>query len=140
MGFQVNKRVKLCKGVSLNIGKKGISTSVKVGNTTINSKGRVTTRIAPGVSYTTNLKAKSKASSNNNQVNYNTYSGELLERDKTTSILLCCLGFVGIGGIHKFYEKKYIMGIIYLLTFGLFFIGTIIDLVSLLSKPKKYIA
>lgn len=56
MGFRIRKSMSLGKGVRVNFGKEGISTSVKIGNTTINSKGRVTTRLAPGVSYTTNLK------------------------------------------------------------------------------------
>lgn len=143
MGFRVNKRIKLCKGVSLNVGKKGISTSVKIGNTTINSKGRVTTRIAPGVSYTTNLNTdKNKATKiNNSQMQNNVYSTSTrgsIERNKSISIILCCLGFIGLGGFHKFYEKKYVMGVIYLLTMGLFFIGTIIDLICLTGKPSKY--
>lgn len=56
MGFRIRKSMSLGKGVRVNFGKKGISTSIKIGNTTINSKGRVTTRLAPGVSYTTDLK------------------------------------------------------------------------------------
>lgn len=58
MGFKINKRIKIAPGVNLNIGKKGISTSVKIGNTTFNSRGKVTTRIVPGVSYSTNIKSK----------------------------------------------------------------------------------
>ncbi|MBQ4164032.1 MAG: DUF4236 domain-containing protein [Turicibacter sp.] len=62
MGLRFRKRVKLCKGVYLNFGKKGMSTSFKIGNTTINSKGRVTTSIpGTGLSYVTNLKKKSKS-------------------------------------------------------------------------------
>ena len=59
-------------------------------------------------------------------------------KDKTTSIILCCLGFFGLAGFHKFYEGKIVIGIIYLFTCGLCFIGTIIDLISLLGKPKSY--
>ncbi|MBW3077731.1 DUF4236 domain-containing protein [Bifidobacterium simiiventris] len=60
MGFLFRKSKSLGKGVRLNLGKKGVSVSVKFGNTTVNSKGRVTTRLAPGVSYTTSLKKKRK--------------------------------------------------------------------------------
>lgn len=59
-------------------------------------------------------------------------------KNKVTAIILCCLGFVGLGGMHKFYEGKTLMGIIYLFTGGLFAIGTIIDLIALLSKPNTY--
>lgn len=37
-------------------------------------------------------------------------------------------------GFHKFYEKKYLLGIIYFFTFGLFFIGWIYDLYCLAKK------
>ena len=60
------------------------------------------------------------------------------QKDKMLAIILCCIGFFGIGGIHKFYEGKVFMGIIYLLTCGFFFIGTIIDLIVLLCKPNPY--
>ncbi len=59
-------------------------------------------------------------------------------RNKITSIILCCLGFLGIAGIHKFYEGKIILGIIYLLTFGFVGFGTIIDLIILAGKPSTY--
>lgn len=59
-------------------------------------------------------------------------------KSKSTAIFLCCLGFVCFAGMHKFYEGKTIMGIIYLLTGGLFVIGTIIDLLALLAKPSTY--
>ena len=40
------------------------------------------------------------------------------------------IAFFGYFGIHKFIEKKYILGIIYLFTLGLFGIGVIHDLIS----------
>ncbi len=58
------------------------------------------------------------------------------KKSRTIAILLCA--FFGLVGAHKFYEEKYFMGILYLLTFGLFGIGWIIDLVILLTKPKYY--
>ena len=42
--------------------------------------------------------------------------------------LLWCLGFVGVFGIHRFYAGRWISGIIWLLTGGLFMIGQFIDL------------
>ena len=57
-------------------------------------------------------------------------------KNKWVSFLLClCLGYIGA---HKFYEGKVGMGILYLCTGGLFFVGVIIDLIAILSKPNPY--
>ena len=42
--------------------------------------------------------------------------------------LLWALTFVAVAGVHRFYAGRYITGFIWLLTWGLFGIGTIIDL------------
>lgn len=47
--------------------------------------------------------------------------------------LMCCIGFVFIAGIHRFLVGKVGTGILWLLTGGCFFIGTIIDLIMILS-------
>lgn len=60
------------------------------------------------------------------------------QKDKMLSIILCCVGFIGLGGLHKFYEGKIFMGLLYLFTAGLFGIGTIIDLIALICKPNPY--
>lgn len=49
--------------------------------------------------------------------------------NKKTDFILCL--FLGYIGIHKFYEKKISMGILYLFTGGLFFIGWIYDCIQL---------
>ncbi len=41
---------------------------------------------------------------------------------------LWALCIVGVAGIHRFYAGKYVTGIIWLLTWGLFGIGSLIDL------------
>lgn len=40
------------------------------------------------------------------------------------------IAFLGYFGIHKFLEKKYILGILYLFTLGFFGIGVLIDLIN----------
>ena len=55
-------------------------------------------------------------------------------KNKWIAFFLCLFTICG----HKFYEGKIGMGILYLLTAGLFGIGWIIDLISLLMKPNPY--
>jgi len=52
MPFRFQRRVKLFPGVSLNLSKSGVSTSARLGNLTLNSRGIVTAS-APGtgISY-----------------------------------------------------------------------------------------
>ena len=57
-------------------------------------------------------------------------------RNKWVAFLLCL--FLGYLGAHKFYEGKAGMGILYLLTGGLFGIGWFIDCIFLLCKPNPY--
>lgn len=73
----------------------------------------------------------------NTNTNTNTndaYRGK--EKNKWVSFLLCF--FLGCFGVHKFYEGKTGMGLLYLFTGGLFFIGVIIDLIAILAKPNPY--
>ncbi len=56
--------------------------------------------------------------------------------NKMTSLLLCI--FLGWLGAHRFYEGKTFSAVIYLLTFGLFGFGVIIDLFILAFKPSVY--
>ena len=57
-------------------------------------------------------------------------------RNKWTAFFLCL--FLGFLGAHKFYEGKIGMGILYLLTVGLFGLGWFIDCIALLFKPNPY--
>lgn len=62
--------------------------------------------------------------------------GARKECDKWISLLLCL--FLGFFGGHKFYEGKTGLGIIYIFTGGLFFIGVIVDLIVILCRPNPY--
>ena len=55
-------------------------------------------------------------------------------KNKWVSFFLCLFTICG----HKFYEGKIGMGILYILTCGLFLIGWIIDLIAILGKPNPY--
>lgn len=79
----------------------------------------------------------------NNNVNRNSnvnrvggYGGYGSPKNKWVAFFLCL--FLGYFGVHKFYEGKILLGVVYLFTMGLFFIGVLIDLISLLFKPNPY--
>lgn len=57
-------------------------------------------------------------------------------KNKWVALMLCI--FLGWMGAHKFYEGKAGMGILYLLTCGLFGIGWFVDIISLIFKPNPY--
>ncbi len=54
-------------------------------------------------------------------------------KSRGLATVLCALGFGCLAGLHRFYVGKIGTGILYLLTGGLFFIGTLIDFIALLS-------
>lgn len=68
---------------------------------------------------------------------------EISRKRKSTSIILCCLGFFALGGFHRFYTGHILTGILWFCTLGCFGIGTIIDLISIIigkfydSKEKR---
>ncbi len=51
----------------------------------------------------------------------------LRKKSNSKFLLISLLGWFGV---HKFIEKKYVIGVIYLLTLGIFGIGVIIDLIN----------
>ena len=59
------------------------------------------------------------------------YRMKVSSKSKGFALFLCIIG--GWCGAHQFYVGKKGMGILYLCTFGLFFIGWIIDLIAIIS-------
>lgn len=55
------------------------------------------------------------------------------------SYFMCAAGlFTPLAGLHRFYLEKPLSGIFYLLTWGFFGIGTIIDLIRMPSMVDEY--
>lgn len=59
-----------------------------------------------------------------------------MENKSQVKILLLCI-FLGIFGIHRFYQYKITSGLIYLFTAGIIGIGYIYDLITIIYKMVK---
>ncbi|MCC8022594.1 MAG: NINE protein [Clostridiales bacterium] len=86
---------------------------------------------APGAQYAPGQQAPNYQQ--NTYVNVQPYGKPI---NKWTAFLLCF--FLGFLGVHKFYEGKIGMGILYLFTGGLFGIGWFVDWIVILTKPNPY--
>ncbi|PKD44808.1 TM2 domain-containing protein [Rhodohalobacter barkolensis] len=51
-------------------------------------------------------------------------------KDPMLLLILALIGFFGVAGIHRFFVGHIGMGILYFLTAGLCFIGTIVDMIN----------
>lgn len=72
------------------------------------------------------------------QMNYNGYAGldpNVSDKDRWTTLIICI--FLGVVGGHQFYVGNIGKGILYFFTGGLFMIGWIIDIISLLTGTFK---
>ena len=72
----------------------------------------------------------------NTNTNINGMMSHMRPKNKWVAFLLCL--FLGYLGAHKFYEGRIGLGIVYLLTMGLFGIGWFVDCIALLFKPNPY--
>jgi TM2 domain-containing membrane protein YozV len=78
------------------------------------------------------------ANLNESQTNYFYMIYSSKRKSAQEIMLFTLLGFVGFGGIHRFVLGQVGMGIAYLLTFGLCWVGTIMDLINNKSLVLKY--
>jgi TM2 domain-containing membrane protein YozV len=59
-------------------------------------------------------------------------------KDAQMILILTLIGFFGFAGLHRFILGQIGLGILYILTIGLCFIGTIVDLVNYKSLAYEY--
>lgn len=60
---------------------------------------------------------------------YMMYMGK--RKDQQTMLLLCLIGILGVAGIHRLISGDIGLGVLYLLTCGVCFIGTIVDAINI---------
>ena len=86
---------------------------------------------------TTNAQPTINITNTNDSVNTNTNVnggfGVGPRKSKMVALILCIIGFFGLGGLHRMYVGKVGSGVLYLFTYGICGIGTVIDLISILS-------
>lgn len=89
-----------------------------------------------------NNSSSSTNTNTNTNVNANINTSENIlhpcgkRKNKWVAFFLCLC--FGLFGIHKFYEGKVGMGILYMFTGGIFGLGWFIDSIVLLFKPRYY--
>ncbi|NIP61917.1 MAG: TM2 domain-containing protein [Candidatus Dadabacteria bacterium] len=59
-------------------------------------------------------------------------------QDPQTVLLTALVGFFGVAGIHRFLVGQLGMGLLYLFTAGLCFIGTIVDIINYKNLAFEY--
>lgn len=138
MGFRYRKSIKI-GGARLNLSKSGIGYSVGTKGFRVTKKAgggtRTTTSIpGTGISFVKDsgkMKRPETESHSSIDISGASFSGSEQSTPvdpKVADVREAMLAwFLGVFGAHKFYRKKYFLGILYLLTFGLFSVGAFAD-------------
>lgn len=86
--------------------------------------------------YSTQEQARTAAGGNAPSVRSPANSSSTVSpKSKVITFALClCLGFLGA---HRFYAGRYLMGVVYLFTVGLFGFGWLVDLILILVNKMR---
>lgn len=85
-----------------------------------------------GGNYQQNNYQQNNTYINNMNVNNNNISG-VSNKSRSVAGVLCAIGFFGCAGLHRLYTGHILSGLLYMFTYGLCGIGTIVDLIKLLQ-------
>lgn len=105
-----------------------------LGNVLEEAKQQAATPAVP----TINITNSNDSVNSNTNTNVNPGSSIVYPRkSKMVALILCILGFFGLAGLHRMYVGKVGSGILHLFTYGICAIGTIVDLIAILSGGFK---
>lgn len=90
----------------------------------------VQTQNASNINFVTNV-VNNNSVVNNDSQNISNQMSNVSKKNKITALILCVL--FGFLGVHRFYVGKIGTGLLYLCTFGLFFIGYIVDIILIIT-------
>lgn len=82
---------------------------------------------------TINITNANTSSNTNVNANVGTDMMGAPRKSKMVALVLCLLGFFGLAGLHRMYVGKVGSGVLHLFTYGICVIGTIFDLIGILS-------
>ena len=82
---------------------------------------------------TINITNSNDSVNTNSNVNNTMGFGLPARKSKMVALILCILGFFGLAGLHRMYVGKVGSGVLYLFTYGFCLVGTILDLISIIS-------
>ena len=130
MAFRFNKRIKIAKGVNLNLSKSGIGMSAGVKGMRVGAgpRGTRVTASVPGTGISKEWRSKKGRKHASPEEYYEEV--EISPNSRFLTLIICIFG--GWIGLHRFTTGKFFTGIIYLFTFGFFGIGWVFDTVRLL--------
>lgn len=58
-------------------------------------------------------------------------------KDRQLAYILNAVGLFGFAGLHRIYCRKYITGVLWFFTLGLFYIGTIVDFFLIRNMVRR---
>lgn len=125
MGFRVRKQLRF-GGLRLNLSKSGASVSSKVGPVTLNSRGRETVHLAPGLSYTVGSRRSARPAASQARPALVPVAGR-----RSYWVAYALTLFLGFTGAQHFYLGYRARGRAYAWTLGWFTLGWMWDLFAI---------
>jgi len=136
MGLRFKKSKKVLPGVTLNLNKSSASVSLgpKGMKQTFSTTGRSTTTVGlPGTGlHYTQPSSYTRNASDSSLFGVPTSQRPTSPKNKWVALILCI--FFGFVGFHRFYVGKTGTGIIWFCTAGMFFIGWVIDIITIATN------